>query len=103
VYAFDGRECPVILALGLGHVPEMRAETGLLILSQAFGDTGVSAVVVTAHVFPEFLVGSAGALPCPGGISELLDEHFLVAVAGLVGRGEAGEEVAVVFFAFVRE
>jgi hypothetical protein len=103
VDALDGGKCAVVLALDLGHVAYMCAKTRLLILGQALGNAGVPSVIVAAHVFPKFLVGSAGALPCPGGISKLLDEHFLVAVTGLVGRREAREELAVVFCAFVRE
>src|SRR4051794_34940360 len=47
-----------------------------------------------AHIVPEFAVIGAGALPRPGCVGEVLDQHSLVSVAGLVGLVEAGEELA---------
>ncbi len=101
VHAVHGGKGAVILALCLGHMPQVGPETGLLLLGQSFGYPGVGAVVMAANVVPEFLVGGAGALPCPGRIGELPDEHFFVAVAGLVGGDEPFQEVAVVFLALV--
>ena len=102
VHALDGGKRAVVLALGLLHVPTMRTETDLLLLDEGFSDPCIGTAVMAGHVIPEFLVGSAGALPGPGGIGKLLDEHSLMAVTGLVCRGQTREEVAVVLFAFVR-